>query len=262
MTNRTCAMTPAANIPVWADSLLTVPGTDASLRRNGDQLLSPTGERVAQVADGIVRTGVPPDDPSISYYSALGGTHFFERSSVAYAMTTLDTPVYHGHLRDFTPERNDAVIVDVGGGDGRNAVPWLEWGFRRVVLVDPVVASLVRLRDRLRSANPGWLEFAAAGRSRRPPVAAAERLGGPRLRHRIPQLSGLRLRGRRRRMQTHPRRLWPSADRRSRLRRWPVGPALLLRRGRGHVAAQHRPRSGRRHGWPSGRAPAASRARS
>jgi SAM-dependent methyltransferase len=151
-------MTPAANIPVWADSLLTVPGTDASLRRDGDQLLSPTGEWVAQVADGIVRTGVPPDDPSISYYSAIGGTHFFERSSVAYAMTTLDTSVYHGYLRDFIPDRNDALIIDVGGGDGRNVVPWLEWGFRRVVLVDPVVASLVRLRDRLRSANPGWLD--------------------------------------------------------------------------------------------------------
>jgi SAM-dependent methyltransferase len=151
-------MSTGFQIPDWAESVLTVPGTSAPLCRHRDQLLGPCGETVARVEDGIVRSTIPLDDPSITYYSALGGARFFERSTVAYAMTTLDTPIYHGHLRDFAPKERDAVIVDVGGGDGRNVVTWLEWGFRRVVLVDPVFAALARLRDRLSAANPNWLE--------------------------------------------------------------------------------------------------------
>jgi SAM-dependent methyltransferase len=151
-------MSTGLRLPDWAESVLTVPGTSAPLCRHRDQLLGPGGEAVAQVHDGIVRSPVPLDDPSISYYNAIGGAHFFERSTVAYAMTTLDTPIYHGHLREFAPEERDAVIVDVGGGDGRNVVPWLEWGFRRVVVVDPVVAALARLRERLSAANPDWLD--------------------------------------------------------------------------------------------------------
>jgi SAM-dependent methyltransferase len=151
-------MSSSSRIPDWAENLLTVPGTNAPLCRGRDQLLGPAGEPVGQVLDGIVRTGVPRDDPSIAYYRTIGGAHFFERSAVAYAMTTLDTPVYHGHLKEFAPEERDAVIVDVGGGDGRNVVPWLEWGFRRVVLVDPVVAPLVRFRERLSSTHPEWLD--------------------------------------------------------------------------------------------------------
>ena len=73
-------------------------------------------------------------------------------------MSTLDTPVYHGYLRKIAPRRRDAVIVDVGGGDGRNALPWLEWGFKRVVVVDPVAAALWRFRDRVAARHPQWLD--------------------------------------------------------------------------------------------------------
>src|SRR5262249_59788012 len=55
-------------------------------------------------------------------------------------------------------ENLDALILDVGGGDGRNAVPWLRWGFRRLVVVDPVRAALARLRARLAVDNPDWLD--------------------------------------------------------------------------------------------------------
>jgi SAM-dependent methyltransferase len=37
--------------------------------------------------------------------------------------------------------------VDVGAGDGRNTLPLLEWGCQRVIAVDPVAASLHRLRE-------------------------------------------------------------------------------------------------------------------
>jgi SAM-dependent methyltransferase len=55
------------------------------------------------------------------------------------------------------PSSLDALIVDVGGGDGRNAEPWLEWGYKRVVVVDPVFSALSRFRSRL-ADRPEWLD--------------------------------------------------------------------------------------------------------
>jgi SAM-dependent methyltransferase len=145
-------------IPDWAQAVLAVPGTDQALRRGDASLMDTQGHEIGCIADGVVRMGTRTDDPSIGYFHAIGGTRFFERAEARYAMSSLDTPVYHEHLRDFAPEARDAVIVDVGGGDGRNAMPWLAWGFRRVVVVDPVAASLVRLRGRLAEQNPEWLD--------------------------------------------------------------------------------------------------------
>jgi hypothetical protein len=59
-------------------------------------------------------------------------------------MTALDTHVYHGYLAELRPNDSDALIVDVGG-DGRNTIPWLNWGFRRVVVIDPA-GEAFRLR--------------------------------------------------------------------------------------------------------------------
>jgi ubiquinone/menaquinone biosynthesis C-methylase UbiE len=75
-----------------------------------------------------------------------------------YAMSALDTAVYHGYLAELRPHDPDALIVDVGGGDGRNAMPWLQWGFRRVVVIDPVRAALCRLRARITAEHPDWLD--------------------------------------------------------------------------------------------------------
>ena len=73
-------------------------------------------------------------------------------------MTALDTPVYHDYLRRLAPDDHDILVVDVGGGDGRNALPWLQWGFRRVVVVDSTAAALSRFRRRVWAENHQWLE--------------------------------------------------------------------------------------------------------
>jgi SAM-dependent methyltransferase len=72
-------------------------------------------------------------------------------------MSSLDTPVYHDYLREFAPDDLDALVVDIGGGDGRNALPWLQWGFRRVAVIDSTVAGLTRFRNRVAQENPAWL---------------------------------------------------------------------------------------------------------
>ena len=50
------------------------------------------------------------------------------------------------------------LVVDVGGGDGRNALPWLQWGFKRVVVIDSTAAALSRFRARVLAENREWLE--------------------------------------------------------------------------------------------------------
>ncbi|MBF0612859.1 MAG: methyltransferase domain-containing protein [Magnetococcales bacterium] len=113
---------------------------------------------VGVIQEGIVRFGMQKDDDqAILYYRRVGGAHFYERSQVAFAMSALDTHVYHGHLRRWQPSDSNVVIVDVGGGDGRNARPWLEMGFQRVVVVDCAAAALLRFRNRVADQHPEWL---------------------------------------------------------------------------------------------------------
>jgi ubiquinone/menaquinone biosynthesis C-methylase UbiE len=128
------------------------------LIQQGDWLIDPSGTVVGAVSDGIARFAPAIDDHSIDYYKAIGGAQFYERSKTAFAMTALDTGVYHGYLAELKPTSLDALIVDVGGGDGRNAMPWLQWGFLRVAVVDAVVDGLSRLRARIAAERPEWLD--------------------------------------------------------------------------------------------------------
>ena len=73
-------------------------------------------------------------------------------------MTTLDTTVYHGYLEGLRPTDFDLPIIDIGGGDGRNALPWLQWGHRRVIVVDAVFDALARFRERVATQHPEWLD--------------------------------------------------------------------------------------------------------
>jgi SAM-dependent methyltransferase len=141
----------------WAWSVLNRPG-GGRVSRHENQLIDAEGRPVGQIDNGVVRFTVSSDDASIEYYRSIGGAHFNERSSAAYAMTTLDTPIYHGYLRQVAPRRRNAVVVDVGGGDGRNAFPWLEWGYKKVVVIDPVATALRRFRDRVAACNASWLQ--------------------------------------------------------------------------------------------------------
>lgn len=110
-----------------------------------------------KVRDGVLSCLVAEGDSGIDYYRAIGGAHMHERAAVNYAMSSLDKPAYREHLSGIRPSSPDALIVDVGGGDGRNALPWLEWGYKRVVVVDPIFSALQRLRTRVAADHPEWL---------------------------------------------------------------------------------------------------------
>jgi SAM-dependent methyltransferase len=120
----------------WAADLLNAPG---------------------DLHEGVFRFSVA-QDPNIELYREIGGAHFHERADVPFSMSALDTPVYHNLLRSVEPPDADDVIVDIGGGDGRNARPWLERGYRRVVVVDAAGDALVRFRRRIASEHPEWLD--------------------------------------------------------------------------------------------------------
>src|SRR5437762_1705874 len=143
-------------IPGWAWEVLASPG-GGPLRCEGTVLWA-ADQRIGRIDQGILRFKIPSRDPSMEYYRSIGGAHFHERSAVRYAMTALDTPVYHDYLREFAPDDRDILLVDVGGGDGRNAIPWLQWGFKRVVVVDSTAAALSRFRARMLAENRGWIE--------------------------------------------------------------------------------------------------------
>jgi len=145
-------------LPSWGLEALASPGGQAPLVRQGDRLLGRDGNAVGRLEQGIVRFGLPEGDASIDFFTAVGGTHFHERSQVPLAMTTLDTPVYQHYLGRLREGAEQGSVVDVGGGDGRNAWPWLAWGHDRVVVVDPVFAALQRLRQRVVAHDPTWLD--------------------------------------------------------------------------------------------------------
>jgi ubiquinone/menaquinone biosynthesis C-methylase UbiE len=150
------ALAEPKRIADWAWEVLASPG--GGPLRCEDGILWATDQPIGRIDQGILRFNMPSGDPSTDYYRTIGGAHFHERSAVPYAMTALDTPVYHDYLRAFAPDDHDLLVVDVGGGDGRNALPWLRWGFKRVVVVDSTAAALSRFRARMLAENREWLE--------------------------------------------------------------------------------------------------------
>jgi SAM-dependent methyltransferase len=123
-----------------------------------DRLVRSNGTVVAKIEHGIIRFPVSTSDASIDFYRSVGGAHFHERSIIPFAMSSLDTPIYHACIDDILPSDRIAIIVDVGGGDGRNALRCLKRNLNRIVIVDVVGAALVRFRSRISDENPEWLE--------------------------------------------------------------------------------------------------------
>ena len=148
---------PGHALPPWVYDLLISPRTGSRLREDNGRLIATDGEVAGNIVDSIACFPIATTDRSIEFYRDVGGAHFHERAAVPYAMSALDAEVYHGYLAELRPDDLDAVVLDVGGGDGRNAVPWLRWGFRRVVVVDPVRDALARLRERLAAEHADWL---------------------------------------------------------------------------------------------------------
>jgi len=149
---------PGRSLPRWAYEILMSPQTRSPLTEQQGRLVAPDGEVAGNIVEGIACFPIPTSDRSIEFYRDVGGARFHERAAMPYAMSALDTAVYHGYLSELRPHDPDAVIVDVGGGDGRNAMPWLQWGFRRVVVIDPVRAALCRLRARITAEHLDWLD--------------------------------------------------------------------------------------------------------
>jgi ubiquinone/menaquinone biosynthesis C-methylase UbiE len=157
MTENECSKSSGLEeIPEWAWEVLASPG--GGPLRCEDGILWAVDQPIGRIDQGILRFNMPSGDPSTDYYRIIGGAHFHERSAVPYAMTALDTPVYHDYLRAVAPDDHNLLVVDVGGGDGRNALPWLHWGFKRVVVVDSTAAALSRFRARILAENGQWLE--------------------------------------------------------------------------------------------------------
>lgn len=120
-------------LPAWAARVL-----DLSTE-------SPAGRPLWQ--DGVLSFGVAKEDPVIAYYESRGGSRFHERTRIPFTMTSLDTPLYHSMLEEILPADPDALVVDVGSGDGRNTLALLRRGCRRVIAVDPVRPSLLKLAE-------------------------------------------------------------------------------------------------------------------
>jgi SAM-dependent methyltransferase len=161
-------------VAAWAQSLLACPRCNLPLSCDSNQLTCSACGPVGDIEDGILWFAVPAEDASITWYKSRGGSHFFERSRVPYTMSTLDTPMYYEYLAGVRPKDTYAAVIDVGAGDGRNTMPWLDWGFQRVIATDAVFSSLARLRERLAADRPEWLEriLFVQSDARRLPLAA------------------------------------------------------------------------------------------
>ena len=108
-------------LPPWAFEILRCPTTGGRLRLDKDHLLRADDSEAGLVDGGIVRFPINSPDESIIFYKRVGGARFHERATEPFAMSSLDTPVYHAHLDELCPPDVDGPVVDVGGGDGRNA---------------------------------------------------------------------------------------------------------------------------------------------
>ena len=144
-------------LPDWACEILVCPRTKQPLTVDGDELRRADGTAVGRIEDGVARFPIALDTDGVRHYRTIGGAHFHERRHVAFSMSALDTPVYHAHLASFRGTQA-GIVVDIGGGDGRNAMPFLEWESTRVVVVDAAGDALVRFARRLSERNAAWAD--------------------------------------------------------------------------------------------------------
>jgi ubiquinone/menaquinone biosynthesis C-methylase UbiE len=120
---------------------------------DGGALLDAAGNAVGCCDRGVVRFSISSPDESIAHYREIGGAHFFERSTVPFAMSSLDTPVFHRFVARLRPGPGE-VLVDLGGGDGRNLAPWFEREQPRIVILDAAGEALYRCRERIAAQTP------------------------------------------------------------------------------------------------------------
>src|SRR5215831_16433004 len=100
----------SVSLPAWAGEVLVSPLTHLPLREEDGRLVGADGGTAGRVVGGIVRFPLSETDPGIEFYRHVGGARFHERATVPYAMTALDTDVYHGYLAELQPSDPNAVI--------------------------------------------------------------------------------------------------------------------------------------------------------
>lgn len=144
--------------PGWALDILACPHCFRRMRLVVNGLSCEYCGHRGAWEDGVLKFGVDESDPSIRWYRDKGGAQFQERVSLPFTMSSLDTPLYHSYLEKIGPDGPASIIIDVGAGDGRNAEYLLHLGYRHIVAIDPVAASLNRFQLRARHCNPAWLE--------------------------------------------------------------------------------------------------------
>jgi SAM-dependent methyltransferase len=147
-----------AHLPAWAIDVLACPKCATRLTLHDAGVRCERCRTTGRIEDGILRFGVPPEDPSIAWYVNKGGSTIRQRAQVPYTMMSLDTPLYHSYLERLRFDDLEGLVVDVGAGDGRNTELWLGWGYRRVIALDATFSSLQRLRERIEASCPDRLD--------------------------------------------------------------------------------------------------------
>ena len=145
-------------IPTWAKNLWIDRMTGQALSVSSGRFVDSSGKVYGAMRDGIACFLSDWCDASIDYYKGVGGAHFHERAASALAMTTLDTATYHRYLDRLMPLPTGALVADIGAGDGRNVMPWLEKTDCKLVAADAVGEALGRLRSRIVASHPEWLD--------------------------------------------------------------------------------------------------------
>lgn len=145
------------SLPDWANDLLVCPETKSPLKVMQSSLIDENGMRIAKIDHGLIRFGVGEDYEDTRYFRSIGGAHFYERHKIALSMSALDTSVYQRALGHLDPFKHD-LVLDLGGGDGRNAGHLLESGFTRLIVTDVAGDALLRFRRRLAARDPALLD--------------------------------------------------------------------------------------------------------
>jgi len=147
-----------AGVPIWVIDILVCPYCGNKLSLPDNKIVCSHCSAIGTVNNSILCFSVPEDDPSISWYTDVGGTNFDDRIKIPYTMSSLDIPIYKKYIRELLSENDDGFIADLGAGDGRITEELLRAGAKHVVATDAVYASLQRLQRRLSKMNPELLE--------------------------------------------------------------------------------------------------------
>lgn len=145
-------------LPDWAFDVLRCPNTRAPVSLEGSVLRLGDGKEVGRWERGIVRFPIHDRGSNTKFYREIGGVHFHEHASRPFAMSSLDAHVYHAHLETFCRNDLHGPVVDIGGGDGRNAEFFLARGYKRIIVVDVAVEALLRFRNRVAEHDPESLD--------------------------------------------------------------------------------------------------------